>query len=433
MDGARTIGQRAALGAIERMIAATVPHAILFAGEAGVGKTTLALDLAAGLLCTAASRPDRPCRVCRGCRLVASGNHPDLHRLAPSGPGGQIRIGERSDPEPGTVRALLSELALLPVEGGARVAIVEAAHRMNEDAQSALLKTLEEPPPGTIIILCADEEERLLETVRSRCVRYRLGPVGVRDIEGFLAGRGVADAPTGARLARIARGRPGVALVYALAPDAALIRAELARTLLDLLRASRAERLTMARDLLVRSADLVHALETANRDGDAHAGADGGSDRRGRASGRGPAPARGGRSRTSTPSVVATVDEGMAVDRNGAAGPAGGDDRASPASEEAEPVAKITAAARRRSAGELIEIWRDLVRDVAFTGLGEGRSLRDPALADDLAAAQGLVSPAAAALFLERLVRAGELLESNVVPELIVDDLVIRWRPHAAA
>ena len=411
MDGARTIGQRAALGAVERMVAGATPHAILFVGEAGVGKTTLALDLAAALLCSAAEGVGRPCRTCRGCRLVASGNHPDLHRVTPTGPGGQIRIGDRNDPEAGSVRALLSELALLPVEGGARVAIVEAAHRMNEDAQSALLKTLEEPPPGTVIILCADEEERLLETVRSRCTRHRLGPVGVRDIEGFLVDRGVADPPTAARLARIAHGRPGVALVYALAPEAALVRSELTRSLLDLLGGPLAERLAMARDLLVRSADLVSALEAVVDAGREASAVDRSAGSRGRAAGqRGPAASRGG------PAPIGA--EGLDA-------PGGSPDD--------EPAAKVPAAARRRAAAQLIEIWRDVARDAALAGLGERRSLRDTGLADELAGTAAPVSSAHLTRFLERLDRAGELLESNVVPELLVDDLVIRWRPRAAA
>src|SRR5919112_389234 len=96
-----------------------------------------------------------------------------------------LRIGARADAEPGTVRRLVTDLALLPVEGGARVAIVEQADRMNEDAQSALLKTLEEPPSGVTIILCAAEEERLLPTIRSRCARVRLGPLGTRDVEAL--------------------------------------------------------------------------------------------------------------------------------------------------------------------------------------------------------------------------------------------------------
>ena len=106
----------------------------------------------------------------------------------------------------------------MPVEGGARVAIIEGADRMNEDAQSALLKTLEEPPAGVTILLCADQEARLLPTVRSRCFRLRLGLVGARDIEAILADHGLADPPTAARLGRLAGGRPGLALAYARAP-----------------------------------------------------------------------------------------------------------------------------------------------------------------------------------------------------------------------
>ena len=174
MDGARTRGHPAALGAVGSMIRGGAPHAVLFVGPAGVGKTTLALDLAAGLLCTADDPAARPCGTCRACRLVASGGHPDLHRIGPEGPGRQVVIGGPGARVRG-IRDLIADLALLPVEGGARVAIVEAAHRMNEDAQAALLKTLEEPPPGVTLILCADAEEPLLPTIRSRCARLRTG------------------------------------------------------------------------------------------------------------------------------------------------------------------------------------------------------------------------------------------------------------------
>ena len=80
---------------------------------------------------------------------------------------------------------------------------------MNDDAQGALLKTLEEPPIGATIVLCADEEARLAPTIRSRCARIRLGPVGPRDVEAVLTERGVADPPLAARLARLVGGRSG--------------------------------------------------------------------------------------------------------------------------------------------------------------------------------------------------------------------------------
>ena len=91
---------------------------------------------------------------------------------------------------------------------------------MTEDAQSALLKTLEEPPAARSSILCAEDEERLLPTIRSRCVRVRLGSDRRRAIEAILVEHDVADAPTAARLARLAGGRPGLALELARAPEA---------------------------------------------------------------------------------------------------------------------------------------------------------------------------------------------------------------------
>jgi DNA polymerase-3 subunit delta' len=231
MDGARTRGQPAALAAIGAMVRAGAPGAVLLVGPAGVGKTTLAIDLAAGLLCTQEPLEVRPCGSCRACRLVARGVHPDVHRLGPEGPGRQVVIGGPGSRARG-VRDLIAELALLPVEGGARVAIVEGAHRMNEDAQAALLKTLEEPPAGVTIVLCADAEEPLLPTIRSRCARIRLGPVGVRDIEAIFADADAADPPLAARLARIAAGRPGIALAWAARPDAIRERDSIGRSLL---------------------------------------------------------------------------------------------------------------------------------------------------------------------------------------------------------
>ncbi len=264
-----TRGQPAALAAVAGMVVGHAPHAVLLVGPPAVGKTTLAMDLAAGLLCTAADPADRPCRACRSCRMVASGNHPDLHRLGPEGPGGQVVIGGSAEAAgPRGVRDLIRELAFLPVEGGARVAIVDGAAQMNEDAQNALLKTLEEPPAGVTIVLCADREDPLLPTVRSRCARVRLGPLGARDIEGLLGELGSVDPVDAARFARLAEGRPGVALAYARAPEAAAIRDEIARTLLDILPVGRSQRLATGRALLGRAKDLAEALVEQRADCD---------------------------------------------------------------------------------------------------------------------------------------------------------------------
>jgi DNA polymerase-3 subunit delta' len=378
------------------MIDGSPPHAVLFAGPSGVGKTTLAVDLAAGLLCSADAPADRPCGTCRGCRMVASGNHPDLHRLAPDGPGGQVRIGERTNAAPGTVRALVAELALLPVEGGARVAIVEHADRMNDDAQSALLKTLEEPPPGVTLVLCADEEERLLPTVRSRCTRVRLGPVPVRDIETLLADSSGVEPSVAARLARISGGRPGVAFAYA-ARDALAMRAQIARTLLDLLAAGRRRRLAVVPDLLKQSAELAAAL-----DPDVNAR---------------------GRAKAAVPAPVADASQ---------AGPDQAESATAPAF-PAELAARAPAAERRRAATLLLEIWRDLARDLAVVSLGDLALVRDPTLLDDLVATGATLPLGAASRFLPRLAATAELVAGNVSPELALDVLALSWPRPAAA
>jgi hypothetical protein len=338
--------------------------------------------------------------------MVASGNHPDVHRLTPEGPGGQIRIGSRSDAEPGTVRRLVADLALLPVEGGARVAIVEHADRLNEDAQSALLKTLEEPPARTWLVLCADEEERLLPTVRSRCARVRLGPVAAREIEALLGELGGLDAPTANRLGRLAGGRPGVALGWARAPEAVTVRGEISRTLLDLLGAGRAARLVAIRRLLASAAEAAMALA---RD----------------SAGVAPAIARRGRRGGAAP---ATAPAAPAAPADGAGSEAASPPAAPPDADEAAAGSRrIPPAERRRAALLLVDVWRDVTRDLAVVGLGETRRLRDPGLLDDLQDAAAGLPAGEVGRFLGRLDAAGELIESNVNPELVADGLVLAW------
>ena len=142
-----------------------------------MGKVALALDLAAGLLCTGASGAAGPVEPAAPAGWWSTATTRTSTGSGPRGPGAQILIGG-SDSKMRGVRDLVTELSLLPVEGGGRVAIIRDAHRMSEDAQSALLKTLEEPLAGTTVILCADDEELLLPTIRSRCARIRLGLVG---------------------------------------------------------------------------------------------------------------------------------------------------------------------------------------------------------------------------------------------------------------
>jgi DNA polymerase III delta' subunit len=387
-DRFRTRGQPAAVAAIAAMLAGGIPHALLLAGPAGVGKQTLADDVAAALLCRAGPGIARPCRECRGCRALDHGNHPDLHRLEPTGAGQVIPIGGRDERG---VRDLVRELALLPVEGGARVAVIADADRMTEDAQSAFLKTLEEPPAGTVLLLTASDEERLLPTIRSRLVRIRVGPVPRPEIEALLVEQGLADAPLAARLARLAAGRSGEAVALARAPEAITIRSEIARTLLDLIGANRADRLRLGRDLLARAAVLLTAVRAgagAPRADDAPRGR--------RSTGRG--------SRAATD---ATTDEPGPSTGGGAA--------------------RVPASERRAAATTLLAVWRDVARDLGLVAIDDRSTVREVDLLDELEAASSRLPASFAPRQLRRLDVAGERLEGNVSPELVIDALILGW------
>jgi DNA polymerase III delta' subunit len=368
------------------MVSGGLPHALLLVGPLSVGKTTLALDMAAAQMCMAPDPSDRPCRACRGCRLVDDGNHPDVHRLAPEGAGSVVGID--------AIRQLITDLALLPVEGGARIAIIEMAHRMTEDAQNALLKTLEEPSAGVTLILCAEEEDRLLPTIHSRVTRVRLGTLSPRAIETLLEERGEADAPTANRLAHLAGGRPGIAIGYARSPGAVGIRDELARSLLDLLGSPPAVRLVRIRELLARSNDLLGALAHSPED-------------------------------EVRPVRRAIRERAAAASTGDDEGPAAAD--GVDAETSAGGAVRSTPTERRRSAAALLEIWRDLARDLALLQLGRPAAINEPDLLEELSASIPRLPPGSVGEFLQRLEAAGKLLDSNANPELLADVVALAW------
>ena len=415
-----TRGQPGALPAVARMVGANeAPHALMLVGPASIGKTTLAEDLAAGLLCTAPDPSDRPCRACRACRMVASGNHPDVHRLVPEGPAGQIVIGDPDDPrKPRGVRDLLRELVFLPMEGGARLAIVEGASQLNEDAQHALLTTLEEPTAGIVIVLCADDEALLLPTVRSRCARLRLGRTGPREIEAILAERGLADATVASRLARIAEGRPGVAVAYARAPESIQIRAEIARTLLDLLDVGRAGRLRAIREVVPRAGELAETLAGPVPVAPTPVG------------GRRPTAGR----RTAAASTGLATEPGTGAATEPGTDPGAQADTTADAADGASTLGetrRTAPAERRRATRQLLEIWRDVGRDLAVIGVGGRAMLRDPGLLEELLGAAERLPTGAVAQFLLRLDLVADLVAGNVSPELALDVLVLAWPSSA--
>jgi DNA polymerase III delta' subunit len=207
--------RRALLSALRR---SALPHALLLTGEAGLGKRRLAQWLAAARWC-AAEPP--PCLTCRSCRLVATGNHPDLHVLVRNPPKEQDpdELGSRHEITVDQVRrGLIPALGVRPLEGRGRTVIIDGADELNEAAQNALLKTLEEPPHGTLLLLLAAHADALLDTVRSRCQELRLFPLTADALRALFPD---ADEE---RL-HLAAGRPGRLAELTRLDVAALLRA----------------------------------------------------------------------------------------------------------------------------------------------------------------------------------------------------------------
>ncbi len=149
-----------------------VPHAVLVAGPAGLGKRALAADIGAALLCDA-RRPDgRACGRCRACLLLAAGTHPDFRRIS-------FEVNEdtdklRTEIVVEQIRKLRDAMAQTSQFGGWRVALFDPAEGMNTASFNALLKTLEEPAARAVLLLVADRPSLLPATIRSRCQRIDL-------------------------------------------------------------------------------------------------------------------------------------------------------------------------------------------------------------------------------------------------------------------
>jgi DNA polymerase-3 subunit delta' len=209
-------GQDAAVDLLRRAYHADrLPHGVIFAGPAGVGKATTARAMAALFLCEKPSG-DAACGGCESCRVMQSGNHPDYHVITRE----LIRYHDKTGKSKGidlSINVIVPELVepatRKAVMGRGKVFVVEQADLMNAAAQNAMLKTLEEPAGRTLIVLLTDQPGALLATIRSRCQVFRFAALPEATVRKELEKRGV-DPKAAKDAALLSGGSLGLALKW---------------------------------------------------------------------------------------------------------------------------------------------------------------------------------------------------------------------------
>lgn len=223
-DFGKLVGHAQTLAALGRAGRRQPFPSLVFSGPASVGKRLCGIWYAAFLNCLDRDEA-APCSGCGSCRKLNAGHHPDLHFATV--PEGKTVIGV------GEIRELIHQLQYAPFEGNFRVLIVENAEKLTDEAQNALLKTLEEPPSRAVIVMVTPLFGALLPTVASRCRAVRFGLLPEAEVKAHLLSRG-APPEQAARLARLSRGAPGIALRLLDSPDDLARRNEAVELFLNL-------------------------------------------------------------------------------------------------------------------------------------------------------------------------------------------------------
>lgn len=197
------VGQERAKRFLKQVIAREkIPHAFLFTGIPGIGKTSMAMALTLALNCDSPVDGDG-CGRCPSCRKMMGGNFPDFLPIKVPPDKSNILIEQ--------IRELNRELSFAPY-AKYRVCVIYQAESMTDEAANSFLKTLEEPPPGNILILNAKEPRNLLPTIVSRCQRVAFQPLPIKDMVNWLVRKEDLNEEKAEMVARMSAGSLGRAL-----------------------------------------------------------------------------------------------------------------------------------------------------------------------------------------------------------------------------
>lgn len=150
-----------------------ISHSYIFSGVSGIGKLLFAKEFAKAILCL--NTNEKPCNKCKSCESFETSNNPDI-----------IIIDEQEESiKTETIKELTSNVLEKPIQGAKKVYIINNSENMTKEAQNSLLKTLEEPPEYAVIILITNNENLLLNTIKSRCIKIQFTKLSNEELKEY--------------------------------------------------------------------------------------------------------------------------------------------------------------------------------------------------------------------------------------------------------
>ena len=151
-----------------------VLHSYMFIGKTGIGKKEFAKEFAKSILCNEEYK--KPCENCKSCIGFEENNNPDFKMIEADGK--SIKIDQ--------IRELTEKIVEKPIISSKKVYIINDADCMTKEAQNCLLKTLEEPPEYAVLILIVENESKMLNTIRSRCIKIEFNIIEKEELKLYM-------------------------------------------------------------------------------------------------------------------------------------------------------------------------------------------------------------------------------------------------------
>ncbi len=159
-------------GILKGKLPDNIPHAFLFTGSKGLGKTSTARILAKSINCTNRKNNEiEPCNICASCKSITNGSNLDV-----------LEIDAASNRGIDEIRDLREKIRLAPVSSKKKIYIIDEVHMLTTEAFNALLKTLEEPPNHAFFVLCTTEGQKIPQTIVSRCFHIKFNKATEGDL-----------------------------------------------------------------------------------------------------------------------------------------------------------------------------------------------------------------------------------------------------------